>query len=592
MKKYSIILFISALGLSSCLSDGDFLEYDESTSYEIDYIRKDFNRTMQFVTDIYSFLPTDFYSVGDAMRSAACDEGEYVWPTNDIHIMTDGRWTPLRTVDAQWEHFYKGIRACNLYLEEFNNSAFEANKYEQEYENQMIRYRNFQWEVRFLRAFFHFELLKRYGDVPLVKHTLTAEEANSLSRTPFDEVVQYIADECDTVKKYITPSYVDADVYKNEISRVSKAAAYALKSRVLLYAASPLHNPGNDPGRWKRAAQAAADVLIAMEAGEIFGVSSPAAINYVSQKLPSYQLAVIEPNNYSFDEIILCRRNGVSGTLEENNLPIGFVGSTSGNVPTHNLVEKYGITQEYLDGKAGTGVWTNTDPRLKLVVALHGEAPFSKYPVLEMHEGGANGLPKTGATNTGYYLHKFLYKDINLQPYTTHATFDHNFPLFRYGEIFLNYAEAVNECYGPEVVPSELGSTMTALEALNKIRSRTGYLPTQIRTFPAGTFPTKKAFFDELRDERARELAFEDHRFWDIRRWKIGAETQRDIKRLRIQQYITINPNTGREVKNYTYTVEVDENARVWDDKMYLYPIPQEEIDKNRNLLPQNPGWE
>jgi hypothetical protein len=591
MKKYSIILFISVLGLSSCISDGDFLEYDESTSYEIDYIRKNFDRTMQFVTDIYNFLPTDFYSVGAAMRSAACDEGEYVWSTGDIHVMTDGRWTPLRTVDAQWEHFYKGIRACNLYLEELNNSDFEVNKYEQEYENQMIRYRNFQWEVRFLRAFFHFELLKRYGDVPLVKQTLTAEEANTLSRTPFDEVVQFIADECDTVIKYITPSYFNA-VYKNEISRVSKTAPYALKSRVLLYAASPLHNPENNTDRWKRAAQAAADILIAMEAGELFSNNSSAAINYVSNKLPSYKLAVIEPNNYTLDEIILCRRNGTSGTLEQNNLPVGFFGSTTGNVPTHNLVEKYGITQEYLDGKAGVGVWTNTDPRLKLVVALHGEAPFTKYPALEIHEGGTNGLPKTGATNTGYYLHKFLYEGINLIPGTTQAIFDHNFPLFRYGEIFLNYAEAVNECYGPEGIPSELGSTMTALEALNKIRSRTGYLPTQIRAFPSGTFQGREDFLDELRDERARELAFEDHRFWDIRRWKIGAETQRDIKRLRIKQYITINPDTGREIKNYTYTVEVDENARVWNDKMYLYPIPQEEIDKNRNLLPQNPGWE
>lgn len=590
MKKYSILLFISALSLSSCLSDGDFLEYDESTSYEMDYIRKDFNRTMQFVTDIYNYLPTDFYSVGDAMRSAACDEGEYIWSTSDIHIMTDGRWTPLRTVDAQWEHFYKGIRACNLYLEELNNSAFEVNKYDQEYENQMIRYRNFQWEVRFLRAFFHFELLKRYGDIPLVNRTLTTDEANSLSRTPFDEVVQFIADECDTVKRHITPSYFSA-IYKSEISRVSKAAAYALKSKVLLYAASPLYNPGNNLDRWKRAAQAAADVLIAMEARELFSVGSSATVNYVSDKLPSYRLAVIEPNNYTLDEIILCRRNGVSGTLEQNNLPIGFAGSTSGNVPTHNLVEKYGITQEYLDGKNGVGVWTNTDPRLKLVVALHGEVPFTKYPPLEIHEGGANGLPKTGATNTGYYLHKFLYEGINLIPGTTQTTFDHNFPLFRYGEIFLNYAEAVNECYGPETVPSELGTTMTALDALNKIRSRSGYLLTQIRTFPAGTFPDKKAFQSELRDERARELAFEDHRFWDIRRWKIGAETQRDIKRLRIQQYITINPANGREIKNYTYTVEVDENARVWDDKMYHYPIPQEEIDKNRNLLPQNPGW-
>jgi hypothetical protein len=95
------------------------------------------------------------------------------------------------------------------------------------------------------------------------------------------------------------------------------------------------------------------------------------------------------------------------------------------------------------------------------------------------------------------------------------------------------------------------------------------------------TLFTQQTFQSELRDERWRELAFEDHRFWDVRRWKIGAETQRDIKRLRIKQ-------SGN---SFVYTVETDANARVWDDKMYLYPIPQDERDKNENLT-QNPGWE
>ncbi|MDR0683060.1 MAG: RagB/SusD family nutrient uptake outer membrane protein, partial [Dysgonamonadaceae bacterium] len=199
---------------------------------------------------------------------------------------------------------------------------------------------------------------------------------------------------------------------------------------------------------------------------------------------------------------------------------------------------------------------------------------------------GANGLPKTGATNTGYYLHKFLFEDINLKAGQS-STFAHAFPLFRYADVFLNYAEAVNELYGPEVVPSELGTTMTALDAINKVRTRTGYLSAAIKPFASGEFTTKDAFRKELRDEYAREFAFEDHRFWDIRRWKIGAETQKDIKRLRIKQ--VTDPDTGK--KSFVYTVEVDVNARVWDDKMYLYPIPQDERDKNKNLT-QNPGWE
>ncbi|MDR1763860.1 MAG: RagB/SusD family nutrient uptake outer membrane protein [Dysgonamonadaceae bacterium] len=577
MKKIFLILTIFAFAFSSCITDGNFLEYDETTVYEADAIRKSFDRTTQYVTDIYSYLPTDFYSVGYAMRSSACDEGEYVWPTSDIHIMTNGRWSPRRTVDDGWSTYYKGIRACNLYLEEFNNSTFDENKYDQTYQDQMTRYHNFEWEVRFLRAYFYFELLRRYGDVPLETRTISTEEANSLSRTPFDEVVQFIVDECDVVKANITPSYAGT-IFKEEISRVPKAAAYALKTRVLLYAASPLHNPDNDRSRWLKAATAAADMLKAMDAGEA-GFKS-----YLTARLPAYA-TVLAPTNFSLttSEVIFATRTANSSTLEANNFPIGYEGGTSGNCPTHNLVEKFGITQELLDANPAQP-WTNRDPRLALIVALNNNKPFTNYDRLQIYEGGANGLPKTGATNTGYYLKKFLFEDVNLKAGQS-VTYTHAFPLFRYAEVFLNYAEAVNELYGPDEVPSEIGYTMTALTAANKVRYRTGFVNTTVPQYTVGQFD-QNTFRNELRDERWREFAFEDHRFWDIRRWKIGAETQRDIKRLRIQRIL------GDDGKySFVYKVETDANARVWDDKMYFYPIPQSEMDKNKNLT-QNPGWE
>jgi hypothetical protein len=576
MKKIFIIPILFAFAFSSCITDGNFLEYDETTVYERDAIRENFERTTQYVTDIYSYLPTDFYSVGYAMRSSACDEGEYVWPTNDIHIMTNGRWSPRRTVDDGWSTFYKGIRSCNLYLEEFNNSTFDENKYDQEYENMMARYHNFEYEVRFLRAYFHFELLRRYGDIPLEKKTISTEEANTLLRTPFDEVVQFIVDECDTVKAHITPSYAGT-IFKEEISRVPKAAAYALKTRALLYAASPLHNPGNNRERWLEAANAAADILKAMDAGEA-GFKS-------FTRLPAYP-TVLAPTNFSLPttEVIFVTRTGKSGTLEASNFPVGYEGGMSGNCPTHNLVEKYGITQQVLTDNPATP-WTNRDPRLALVVALNNNKPFTNYDRLQIYEGGANGLPKTGATNTGYYLKKFLFDDVNLKA-GQNVTFTHAFPLFRYAEVYLNYAEALNELYGPDVAPIEIDYTMTAREAANKVRYRTGFVTIVVPQYTVGQF-NQETFRLELRDERWRELAFEDHRFWDVRRWKIGAETQRDIKRLRIQR--VLNPETNRY--SFVYTVETDANARVWDDKMYLYPIPQDERDKNKNLT-QNPGWE
>jgi hypothetical protein len=564
------------------MTDGDFLEYDESSVYDITAIKSNFDRTNQFVANIYSYLPTDFNINNGAMRSSACDEGEYAWLTNSIHIMTNGQWSPRKTLDDAWGYYYKGIRAANLYLEELNSSKFEYLQYNQEYENSMKRYRNWEYEVRFLRAYFHFELLRRYGDIPLEKATLTDAEANLLTRTPFDQVVKFIVDECDSIKEKLPPIY-DADVnaalnvtekgkyaYLNgEISRIKKSAAYALKSRVLLYAASPLHNPANDQSKWIAAADAAADILRAMDDKQE---------GFMSAVLPFYEL-ILSGTNYTQAEVILTTRAGVSGTLESANFPIGVEGGNSGNCPTHNLAEKYGMqTGKIFDE---TKPWTSRDPRLGKVISLNGER-FAYNEVTQIYEGGLSGLPKIGASKTGYYLKKFLIGDTNLKPGQT-STFEHSFVLFRYAEIYLNYAEAMNEAYGPNANPDPARYPKTAIEAANVVRGRRGLL---IPTYNAGDFD-QTSFRAELQDERWRELAFEDHRFWDIRRWKIGAETQRDIKRLRIQ----LDPTDPRG-RTYIYSVEEQKDARIWDDKMYLYPIPQSEIDKNPNLRPNNPGWE
>ncbi|MDR2840066.1 MAG: RagB/SusD family nutrient uptake outer membrane protein [Paludibacter sp.] len=567
MKK-TIFYIASLLLFASCMTDGNFLEYDESSVYNIEAIKSNFDRTNQFVANIYSYLPDDFYSVdASAMRSSACDEGEYVWPTNRIHIMTNGQWSPRKTADDLWATFYTGIRAANLYLEKLNSSTFDYLQYDEDYTKYMKRYRNFEYEVRFLRAFYHFELLKRYGDIPIETTTLTDAQANTLTRTPFDEVVKFIVDECDSIKEKLPPVY-DAN-FQNEISRISKAAAYALKSRVLLYAASPLHNPANDQSKWIAAADAAADILRAMDRKEP---------GFMTAVLPFYEL-ILSGTNYTQAEVILATRAGQSGTLERNNFPIGVEGGNSGNCPTHNLVEKYGMQSGKVFDE--TKPWTNRDPRLGKVVLLNGER-FAYNAITEIWEGGLNGLPKIGATKTGYYLRKFLIGDTNFKP-SQGATFSHAFVLFRYAEIYLNYAEAMNEAYGPNTNPDPARYPKTAIEAANVVRGRRGLL---IPTYTAGDF-NQASFQAELRDERWREFAFEDHRFWDIRRWKIGNETQRDIKRLRIQ----LDPADPRG-RTYIYTVVEDKDARVWDDKMYLYPIPQSEIDKNPNLRPNNPGWE
>ena len=343
----------------------------------------------------------------------------------------------------------------------------------------------------------------------------------------------------------------------NETGRVSKIFAMALKARALLYAASPLNNPAasTDPQKWIEAAKAAKAII---------------------DSAPSWNLSLVSfdkllgAENYKEAEMILVRRLGDTNELERLNFPIGLEGGNGGNCPTQNLVDAY-------DMKAGctfdpANPYANRDPRLAYTVLCHGgNTAYGK--TVDVSYNGLNGLPKEGATRTGYYLSKFVNTSISLTANSTTSA-RHSIPLFRYAEILLIYAEAMNEAYGPNATQGDLN--LSALEAINMVRGRAGL---DIAPLTLDKVATKDAFRMALRKERMAELAFEDHRFWDIRRWKIGPETVQ-IKRVAVTK--------EGEGYSYEYTTTSD---RIWNDKMYFYPIPQGELYKNAKLK-QNPGWE
>lgn len=195
---------------------------------------------------------------------------------------------------------------------------------------------------------------------------------------------------------------------------------------------------------------------------------------------------------------------------------------------------------------------------------------------LDCSEGGAEGLPTVGASETGYYLRKYVMDVVDLSPVEKPAI--HCWVLFRYAEILLNYAEAMNNAYGPELTGDQEGEVkldITALNALNIVRER--YMPAIL----SSDVPDRKSFQEVLEREKRVEFAFENQRFWDLRRWKNGSEVGNGIDGVRI----TFDANG-----NKVYTRVKVEN-RTWDDKMYFYPIPMSELLKNNNLYPQNPGW-
>lgn len=559
------ILTIAVFGmiLGSC---SDFLNYDENSDYTKERVYATWDRAYQTGTHVYSYLQADFLSgsssLGGASRSAACDEAEYVWPVSPIHTFYDGTWSAVKTVDDQWENYYAGIRAANLFLENGVGLTFPEERFGSDYELKMRRYENLQWEVRFLRAYYHFELARRYKNIPLVTKVLTVQEANQVDQVPFDSIVEFVVRECDAITKHLPIAYDEN--YSNETGRAIKAAPMALKSRVLTYAASKLHNPTEDKARWIRAAQASKALMDSMK------------VFIGSESLPSFA-TIASPENHTSSEMILGARCGETNTPEGYNFPIGFEGGNTGNCPTQNLAECYGVKR----GK----VFDPQDPfngdrdnRLITYTAVTNGSRFCYGATVDIAEGTPNGYPTHGATATGYYLKKFLNKDVSISK-ASNTTSKHTLPLLRYAEVFLNYAEAMIEINrDPSATNPDLGLTSTALNGINKIYARPGL---GLGSYTAAQFTGYDDFMQTLRKERMAELAFEDHRFWDIRRWMIGSETTK-IKRLRIQK----DASTGKT----TYSV-YETNTRIWEDKMYFYPIPQTEIFKNPKLK-QNSGWE
>jgi hypothetical protein len=550
LRKYSYLLLISIL-FASC----DFLDFDESTGNSKDYAYGYFSKVASNATNVYTYLQSDFGVLEGALREAATDNAVYTWPSSRVYDVYNDSWSPINCVDNQWNHYYKGIRAANVFLENIDFEYLKRFEYDENYDDDLAKAKMYVNEVRFLRAYFYFELAKRYGAIPLVTKSLSLDEANALSKTSFDEIVNYIVIECDAVSALLPASHKD---FYNETGRATKGAAMALKARALLYAASPLHNKSGDKAKWEKAAVASLDIIKMAQTDGTYVLDG-------AEKL------FADGNNVLTKKgLILARRNGSSNDFEKKNLPIGFEGGNSGNTPTQNLVDAFemadGTKFDWSNPAHATDPTANRDPRFYKTVAFDGSSLMGQ--TVETFVGGKNAQPLEGATMTGYYLKKYIDETISLDP-ANEKKRQHHFILFRYAEVVLNYAEALNEAKGADF--SDATFTMSARDAINMVRDYAG--------MPDITADNSvEAFRARVRNERRVELAFEDHRFWDIRRWKIG-EVVKDIYGVKIEKNGT-----------KTYTKVLVQN-RIWKDKMYLYPIPVNESYVNEKIG-QNEGWE
>lgn len=561
------IVLITAL--ASC---SDSMNYHEYSQYQEDYIDATYDNVCGLVTNIYTKMDYDFgqnYSGG--MLSSACDESEYAYTSNAICDFYNGSWSPSNAMDNTWTNNYAAIQMCNLYLDKFQGLAFPELKLNQDYQAKMFRYNNHPNEVRFLRAYFYFNLVRQYGGVPLIKHLATTSDVNSLSRSSATEVFDFINAECDSIVNKIPADYTNLGAYalpssSAESGRANRLAVLALKARAALYKASPLFNTGNDKELWHKAALASKTVL-----------DSCAKYGYT---LGTYA-ALWGQTNWSNKEMIFVRRMypDATNTLEKYNFPIGVEGGNSGNCPTQTLVDAY---QMKATGKfwneSGSGYdpanpYTGRDPRFAFSIVKNGDTGWPSYNTvpIQTYYGGSNGEPISGATPTGYYLKKYCDVSVNLTATGTN-TKRHSWITFRLGEFYLNYAEAVFNYLGSADATSTEFPT-SARVAVNTIRNRS-----DVKMPALATGIINSDFWNRYENERMVELAFEGHRFWDLRRWKEGSKLSSIIE-------MKITKNTDG-----TYTYNRVTKPRTWDDKMYFFPIPQSEIMKNPNLK-QNPGW-
>lgn len=556
IKKIALIAAVS-LVLASC----DFLDFDESQGKTQDEAYGYFDNLKMLGNAAYRSLPVDLGVLNGALRESATDNGVYTWSSNQIYDIYTNVWSPLNLIDNQWNNYYSVIYDINSFLHDYSEEKLERYKWDSNYEDNMKQVRMSLRENKVLRALYYFELVKRYGDVPLLTKPAELETVNSQKETPAFKILNFVAEECAKVADELPLSYKD---FYGETGRVTKGAALAIRARALLYAASPLFAGENKADAWHKAAAAAYDVI---------------KMNYY--KMPDFDTDPLFGINQGNDvltseQLIFETRQNVSNTFEKNNLPIGLAdGTNTGNTPSQNLVDDFdmadGSTFDWNNPDHVKNIYFNAagqetrDPRLYRTVLCNGMT-FMKNRI-DTYEGSRFGAPITGATLTGYYLKKLMNETVSLDP-TKPVTKNHHYPNYRYAEVLLNYAEAMNEWEGPDATAADC--PLTAREALNEVR--------KAAKMPDVVAANQDDFRTKVRKERRVELAFEDHRFWDIRRWKIG-EVVKNIYGVKIQ-------GSGN-VFTYTKTLV---QTRAWEDKMYLYPIPQNELYVNDNLS-QNPDW-
>lgn len=562
--KIYILLFMAGALLSAC----EKLDREVITSLTEKQVTSSYQYTGYRQAALYAELPEGFLYMDRAMMASATDEAEHTEENATVHRLTNGSWNAFDNPDNAWSKYYKAIRKANQFLAASDSIDLDVYKLDpdpsqqQVYKTRMAEIARWKYESRFLRAFFYFELIKRYGGVPILPKALSAEDDfKNIARNTLAECIQYVTDECDSAATGLPVVYADAD-----LGRATKGAALALKSRALLYAASDLFNTPGWAGGYGHAE------LISMGNGNRtakWTAAAAAAKAVIDLQGTGYYLYWDYRNLfevYNATEIIFTRRNGDNNEFEKANYPVGFDFGESGTTPSQNLVDAYEMSDgspfDWNNPAHAANPYANRDPRLSHSIITNNT--WYKSRNVEIWPGGRDGKGIPLATKTGYYLKKYLSEYTDLLQNRASV---HSWILIRLAEVYLNYAEALNES-SPGHPDIE--------QYVNAVRSRWGV---GMPALPSGL--SQAAMRERIRNERRVEFAFEDQRAWDVRRWMQGPAYLGAPLR-----GVNITRNTDGSFKYAPVVIE----QRVFEPKMYLYPIPQGEVFISPKIV-QNPLW-
>ncbi len=612
MKKLTLII-LAAFAAFSC---NDALELPNDGRLTMEQIFSSADLTAGYLNMCYSYMPYGGHvgdyslSYGGTLLASYSDEA---WDSRASQTGLVQNWyTGNATVTSfplgdWWSPYYEGIRYCNTYLANADNVV----KINPLAEGDILLGKA---QALVLRSFYLLQVIRRYGPAPIVTEPMDdVTDYSTWTRSSVRDCAEAIIVDCNKAVDEYGLEWMPG-VSNNVLGTVTCAMAYAIQSQAALLAASPLWNKGSDTevkDTWKWAAVITGNALNTCLANDYKLYSEAPSGGALVSSQSAYQ-SYHFGNIYSYDRIkdketIYQCRNQLT-LWRDSNLPFNSFAIRSGVCPTQEFVDAFEMadgTSPFLMDEDGcvlyTGVnpqpnpaaaatydpanpYAGRDPRLDATVFYNGSLwnytdPASKA---QIYQGGNAAVSATNEryTRTGYYLRKFHYNQSNAG-----NSADGYMKLFRLAELYLNFAECANEGYGPSVQVSDVtGSVRSAMVAVNAVRTRAN-----MPAFPAGM--SIADFRKKYRNERRIELSFEQHRFYDVRRWEILGKTDKQLTGMNVAPVdLTADPQTFNYASGrFSFT-----QRQCSADKFLLFPLPRAEASKMESFTGtrwQNPQW-